>query len=123
MRLTRNRPVVLLALFSDRLQPRKLFRMRGAGRAVTRGARGRFDVVPRESALSSGHTGRSRSCDDSHDSESCRWREGGEGGGDGSDERRGGEQRAKFVRRIECAFIWRACTRTYVAGGEERRER
>lgn len=33
------------------------------------------------------------------------------------------EQRAKFVRRIECAFIWRACMRTYVAverRGEER---
>lgn len=33
------------------------------------------------------------------------------------------EQRAKFVRRIECAFIWRACMRTYVAERGEGRER
>lgn len=50
------------------------------------------------------------------------------GGGGEEKERTGGERgerrrrmskRAKFVRRIECAFIWRACMRTYVA--EERR--
>lgn len=114
----RPRAVLLSAVFG-----RENFSVCAAqGGLATRGARRRFDVVPRESALSSGHTGRSRSCDDSHDSESCRWRRRRRGGEDG---RRKGrkeeedEQRAKFVRRIECAFIWRACMRTYVA--EERR--
>lgn len=46
---------------------------------------------------------------------------GGREGGREEEKEEEDEQQAKFVRRIEYAFIWRACMRTYVIQrGEER---
>lgn len=103
---------------------------------ATRGARRRFDVVPRESALSSGHTGRAR---DRAMTRTIARAVGGGGGREGEDEGRRkrrkeeeeeeeDEQRAKFVKEDRVRFHL-ACMHAHVRsrgeekGGAERSER
>lgn len=80
----------------------------------TREARGRFDVVPdvRESALSSQHTARDRAMTRMIARALGR-----------AEQSRAEQNRANglgsVMGRIESAFIWRACIRTYV---DEERE-
>lgn len=87
--------------------------MRGADGGLRRERRCSSDV--RESALSSWHTARDRAM-----TRTIVRTLGGRTERSGAE--RSGAARPSVRRRIESAFIWRACTREYAEGRERERE-